>query len=383
MGSFAATCAVSNLPIECGDPVRWLLLNKLNTDEGVVSIGGAWSVRALPLRAEYNDYGSICSWDDPDGHVVNSILDGLKLDLHEQGVGDNTVHDVAVKKDMSFEQLLEAVWEGRVFVKGEDYTAGVPASYTPTIGKIAAIVGESYHVDQLVDTSIRVRAVGYGEELGEARHLIQEAGFAVVETAGSGSSCTRRELRVFTAPGPDHYAENQLERKHLYPVVQMMVREDVWQALLLHKVEHWKRDVMEITHIGIEDFRKGASGIVQALQELNAIDTKTPEQRLEWYEMKNRLRKCIGGNGSGWWRSGGSDHTSHIARMLSVPNAPVERIVNDMAELNLVSRVLHNLRVTPHPGNIHGPQFGDWSEHLAFHTSMCKIAQRVVVEREE
>ena len=113
MGSFDGTCAVSGLPIGAGDKVRWLVLGANPYFEGGCACypHDIWYPRSLPVRAKCNDYGSIEGYD-AGGLAVRSIRDVLARDLVEVGVGDNLCHDVATSRDMSFESLLAAIWEG-------------------------------------------------------------------------------------------------------------------------------------------------------------------------------------------------------------------------------------------------------------------------------
>ncbi len=119
MGSFEYKCAISGLPIGAGDKVRFLLLqsspfsSRGNYADGELS----WYLRSLPVRAVYNDYGTveeICPADLP---ITNNWLEGLKIDLVEKGWGDNTCHDVPTRKGMSFDELREALWEERLEVR--------------------------------------------------------------------------------------------------------------------------------------------------------------------------------------------------------------------------------------------------------------------------
>ena len=107
MGSYDSTCSVSSLPLSGGDPVRWLLLVRS-------PYGRAWEPRTWPIRAHYNSYGSIDTVEE--GSIRDVIFHVLQEDLLEMGVGDNSYHDVAVRKNMDFDDLLMAIHEGRLFV---------------------------------------------------------------------------------------------------------------------------------------------------------------------------------------------------------------------------------------------------------------------------
>lgn len=118
MGSFSYTCAVSGLPIDSGDKVRYLLLTRnplLKNSNAVCYPTSEWFPRVFPLNASYNDYGSVGHIDDTLGKQL--WLDGFQEDLIEKEQGENEYHDVPTSKYMSFEALLNAVGVGRIFVK--------------------------------------------------------------------------------------------------------------------------------------------------------------------------------------------------------------------------------------------------------------------------
>ena len=107
MGSFDYTCCVSGLPISDGTPIRYLLLteNPYNSPaEHTCYIDDRWALRTFPLRAEYDDYGSVQIVQE--GLLRDIWLEGFKRDLVERGTGDNSCHDVPVRKDMTFELEL-------------------------------------------------------------------------------------------------------------------------------------------------------------------------------------------------------------------------------------------------------------------------------------
>ena len=64
MGSFNTTCAVSGLPITCGDKVKYSLLAENPYEDSLVcSSHDMYYPRSHPVSAEYNDYGSIENYD--------------------------------------------------------------------------------------------------------------------------------------------------------------------------------------------------------------------------------------------------------------------------------------------------------------------------------
>src|SRR4051812_23628121 len=104
MGSFSYTCGVSRLPIHAGHKVRYMLLtqNPYN-DSTKCSPNDWWFPRSFPLRAEYNDYGSVENVEEGVGREL--WMEALKIDLVSVGTGDNSIHDVPTSKNMSWDEL--------------------------------------------------------------------------------------------------------------------------------------------------------------------------------------------------------------------------------------------------------------------------------------
>ena len=122
MGSFAYTCSVSGLPIECGDKVRFMLVSsspycKGNEGGIICTSTDRWFPRTFPIKAKYNDYGSVDNVEDGIGRDL--WMEGFQDDLLSVGQGENPYHDPPTSKDMSFDQLLTALVEDRVRVKSD------------------------------------------------------------------------------------------------------------------------------------------------------------------------------------------------------------------------------------------------------------------------
>lgn len=72
--------------------------------------------RTFPVQGTYNDYGRL---DDVKDDVFKRLwVQGLHTDMFELSVGENHWHDIAVTRDMDFDQLWEATWEERLLVPG-------------------------------------------------------------------------------------------------------------------------------------------------------------------------------------------------------------------------------------------------------------------------
>lgn len=265
MGDYSMTCSVSGLPIEGGTPVRCMLLT--GHPYGCDGRNGAWIVRTPPLRALYNSYGSIERVHPVDQPIADLWLRGLREDTIEVGLGDNSVHDVPVKKIMSLEEMLDAVRSGRLRVRQDVKTFWrgpspfrdedgelsfvkrvVQALETVMPGSVSdyAETGK-YVVDEPVPKLVRVRygKYAYGEELvaalGRGLEAIKAGLFVGVIAAGSGRYANVADLLVFPQPnleGHEHGPQWDMNAGHLVDgdkaltVALAMIREDVWQALI-------------------------------------------------------------------------------------------------------------------------------------------------------
>ncbi len=264
MGSYSATCAVSGLAIPGGTRIRVVLLTENPYGEG-------WDLRAPPIRARYNDYGSIEDLRSEDAAIARLWLQALDVDLVEQGVGDNQCHDVATRRGMSFEALCEALQESRVLVRQDvktfwrppnDHDHDSPSlaeiaqrrvkeSWRPTMASVEEVLGAHaglVNIDQPIGNVVRVRKSEFGgaeEVLTDVRERLS-AHFAVVMTAGSGNYGFDAELLVFAAPGPDRsFAgpvwDNKTDDRNL-AVRWAFVREDVWDGFLAEANPSWMGD---------------------------------------------------------------------------------------------------------------------------------------------
>jgi hypothetical protein len=120
MGSWDETCFVSNLPIGCGDKVRYWLITR-NPYAGVSATGGCysndqWFPRSPALQGTYADYGNI-NYTGPQEYM-DFILKQFDDDLIELEEGDNRFHEQATKKGMDFDELQSMMSSSRICVHG-------------------------------------------------------------------------------------------------------------------------------------------------------------------------------------------------------------------------------------------------------------------------
>lgn len=268
MGSFNATCIVSNLPIEAGTPVRFLLLAKsvVNNDAGLVCyVGGRWQVYGVPIRAQYNDYGSV--EDLKDSPTNRMFFEGLRRMSVEKGVGDNQAHDVQVRPDMTQKQWLEALREGRVEVEDnrplrsqpdKDWTPPEPKEGIPTLKRVEKLLtdaghkvtttygGKDFVLDSPVFGYVRIRGTRHKPDPKMLEQAVKSLGghYAAMVTVGTGNYADSAEVLV--APLPDkgvHLHGLGPKEPGFYDprvISQAMVREDVWQILREMEIQSYR-----------------------------------------------------------------------------------------------------------------------------------------------
>ncbi len=293
MGSFSMICSASGLGIDHGTPVRCLLLTQspyVKDDPRK-----AWIIRTPPLRAKYNDYGSIEDVHKDDLTIAQLWLRGLREDVVVKGMGDNCYHDLAVAKDMDFKELLYALRAERVEViqdknfwhrpiRGEavkDWVSPlmerIEKALTDTMADSVSRHGgeKKYVVDEPVPGMGRVRWGRYqhGEEhmaaLKNAQVTLGLAGFATVITAGTGRYADDADVLVFPRPkdpGAEGHVSGPLwdmrkgadadDEKHLR-VGMAMIREDVWQAMIAFPHTRYVSD-RQVEPLAYPHVRKGS-----------------------------------------------------------------------------------------------------------------------------
>ena len=426
MGSFAFTCCVSGLPIESGDPVRYLLLTKqVPSDERALHLDGHWVQRTFPLRGFYNDYGSVDNLQE--GPAQGIWLEGLQKDLVEIGPGDNTCHDVPVRKNMDFEQILTALWKERVQVhdrmsaemlKNLDFlrVSGVTVDRValagllarseevlhpgiPTVNRVREAIldagmplSDGGHIPgylvSLYESNrfVRVRWCSYGEDhaeiLAKVKTLLSDR-FATMITIGTGSYADSAEMTV--APKPlnlkdaySPYFRDQPEiRREDLRVAQAMIREDVWQALCNLNHKSWN-DKIPSDCAGYKSLvREHWEKQLKAKQASSTLPqgelwvlARELDTSLVASILKDKLVYSLG---------------THFGLMLekNLTESELTDFLDTVSETLHVQRMLSLLRYQWHPAGPIGPQFGEWPLHQDFARALGVITERVVKHQED
>jgi len=401
MGSFAMTCAVSDLPIEDGDKVRYLLLSSNPYVEENIKcyVTGLWFPRTYPIQAVYNDYGSIDKVVQP--NLCQGFLDGLKIDMVEKGWGDNSVHDVPTKKDMTFSQMLEAVWEGRISVSGnirEPYISDIldkdcspkAKEGVPNLANIEALIcdngysiydGGSYDNAFMVDEEdyansgrVRVRTAGYSEkvrDLSKIASAAKKAGYAVMLTKGTGNYADAVDLLIRPLPGTKDYHHASRKDDRELQVGQCMIREDVWQVLVSYSKRYLKKFKEEAAKSWESSIPlpPAPDGLMDELEKsepgIRAFLDKMRRDHSEYGQLfsKDAIPFTVGL---------GRAFSEVVKNHENITDEEKEYFIQAAAEMACIQMTLSNIRYMWRPSYSNGPQFGEWDLHAKilkdFHT---------------
>ena len=427
MGSFDFTCSVSGLPIGAGDPVRFLLLTENpyhSPAEHTCYIDGHWIPRAYPIKAKYNDYGSI--EDVQGGPLQETILEGFKRDLIERGTGGNQCHDVPVRADMGLEGFLEALWEGRVLVKRnkdgldpegrakavEDFQArtdhhpGVPTLRSVREALTSAglpVVDGNFAEGFLLDSEdfgfVCIRWGGHTKSRGmlqQAQEVLAPL-YATMITTGTESYHDGAELQTAPKPLLDitevedkslydkepakfryPYAFKRKERDAPLHVAQAMIREDVWQAICSLKIPHWNKEVPG----KCADWRAKARVFYKDLlaYKQRLTGEQTTEDFLESMRWREKAQygifspgECVGSL---------VNLHDHLDLMVAkgITGQELEDFLDLVAEMHFIQFALGTLRYQWNPAASHGPQFGEWALHKQYFKVLSGVTKAKLKE---
>jgi hypothetical protein len=412
MGSFASTCAVSGIPLEVGDPVRWYSLTENPYDDNLVCYShDMWFPRSWPVRAKYNDYGSIEEYDASSPSVFATV-ECLKRDLVEVGMGDNSCHDVPTAKGMSFEATLEAIWEKRIQVSRDTedpVLAKIRASTKaarealklsseeeeprpraipgfPTLRGVEAVLRqagfpvltaegkepEAYMVDEIEYGRCRVRVHGYGEHTEQLQAIlpILQHEYAAVVTVGSRAYANSAEIqlmpKVMKRERDEYFSwgrDDTERRKPLY-VYQGMIHGDVWDELMKMKVS---KDWAEKVKVGFDESRADAQKLWDKACKARKKSHNPIDDLIA--RLDNDHDTYVGAlvaKGVIPFTVGLSDHWNAVVdrhRDEKFTTKQVDEFLDDVAGFSLLHGILPMVRYWWRPSFTCGPQFGEHKKH--------------------
>lgn len=120
MGSFNEICALSNLIIAPGTPVRVLFLTRnpyvvsdMHEDYRGIYHYDQWFARTPPIKGRYGDYGRCDFEEDSISHLIEECF---QKDVVERPFGFNQFHAGDVTKTKDIHHFLNAASQGRLLV---------------------------------------------------------------------------------------------------------------------------------------------------------------------------------------------------------------------------------------------------------------------------
>ena len=419
MGHFSQTCLLSHLPVTGGTPIRVCLLSSSPYYAHPDRHGEAWSFRAIPFRAEYNDYGSIENVHPEDQILVDLALAQFNRDAVEIPQGDNPYHDPPVTRGMPAEGWWEALWEGRLRVwegYGEPRKVKVPKG-TPTWRRVLKTTTRAVEKGKLIPGTI-VNRIAYGivrvtyhgdySKRGEwyaAIRPVLERRYKVTERYENGPE--RHQELLEKCPDKDFavYGDVWFEvapKDGPYPPVNpaRQMRDEA----LLKTLEspHSSRRARKSLCIGWAFIREDAWQATLPLGGPNYTgwgDSPTVESekaKLSAALKKSMARKgpfeTLGRYGTGYlmeiefhslkstppFVEGMAGQVSDLLGRLDAGTATLEqsdRVVQAVAEYAVISSVMSTVCVAPHPTH-GGPQDGAWEAHVAFHNALAPVVAK-------
>lgn len=119
MGSWNATCAISNLHITAGQDVVVLLLGKNHSEKSACYSNMLYEVCPMPFYGKYDDYGGV---EECHGVGLDFVVTAMKSQLYKFGQGANEFHDIEVNRDnFDIVKLFEADHEERLGIDEPRY----------------------------------------------------------------------------------------------------------------------------------------------------------------------------------------------------------------------------------------------------------------------
>lgn len=442
MGSFSMQCTYSGLPITAGNPVRVILLteNPYSEKANFCYSHDAWVPRTFPIQAEYNDYGSI--EEVKEGILKDLLLQGFQYDMLERGVGDNTYHDLATKKDMDFDAFLDALRAGRILVSEhgavavteassksstlkkfaksllrpiqdieneiKETTAKItgipvvkenPVQPTPTMKSVEHLFREAglplsgpkhfiVSDEEGLYGSVRVRYSDYSDKLKNIEEAMKVVAphYAAMVTVGSGHYADDAELLIRGKVGVKDdrglpgFTHKHRERKSNLQVAVAMIREDVWQALVeAHGAPAVKR---------IYGWADPRPYVEKAWAEVAKTAREEEENFFrmsgrEWFGVDSYDKKLSTGNIVGNVLGLGSHWRLMAAKKETMTAEEQKEFIDVVIEQIKVMFMMDMTRYWWRPSHSNGPQSGEWSAHAVINRAVAAISATKFKEIEQ
>jgi hypothetical protein len=234
---------------------------------------------------------------------------------------------------------------------------------------------DGFLVDLYPNQFVRVRWGGESQIFKLSELQAHLGAFATVVTTGSGLYSDSAEMLVAPKPlpGGEHY--NVMFRKEEsrdLRVVQAMIREDVWQALLEMKFQHWSKTIPS----DYPSWRK----LTGEFWEESKIPTGGPPL---WLKNERLSRdNPVASFTKDEFIVGLGTHFE-LALKENPEGEELERFLDSVAEMAFVQFILMQIRHQWRVGTSCGPQWGNWAMHKEYLEKLAVLAQKGLSDSQE
>ena len=259
MGSFDATCVVSDIGISYGDKI--LVVPLVAQPDWDQHGEGNWEIAAVPIEGTYNDYGSIRLDRPEEGEAV---VDLLRPYIVRMDQGENAVHDSPVDPaTLTWEDFENLDHESRTFVVEKASTDAAPTHKdeldahwgTKAVSAILAEAGIETKFPQ-GDDSVWIQPIGLPGTnvmcvelpwpldkqdalIPRIRTALEAKGYSVMLTGAPGRASAKdappqKALMIAPAPGSPasvYFGRPDWDKEHRR-VTRGFIRKDVFDALV-------------------------------------------------------------------------------------------------------------------------------------------------------
>lgn len=391
MGSFDATCAVSNLGITCGDPIFALLIASAQyADEGE----GNWEIISPLLPGTYDDYGNIALDEEP----PDFLMDWLKENLMPLDAGSNSVHEPRFDPaTVTWDEVMDLSHHARLFLKPDTwYEDSCAEHHTPPLLKLLQDAG--YNTEQRFSTpnGIHVFPVLPGGNL----HIIELPFEDREQHAEKIRDLLSEHYSVMIAAAPSSYGEGiivapkpakETQDKTLFlgstkdpgrHVRVIFVRQDLMDFLVPE--DDLLNPLVEEIQTAAENQQKvdGQSDPSKLAEALRASDMD--EKKVE--EMLAALASVQSYKFDRVLALGGEVRQTATSMVLATPADQTEWFIRWVRASKLWIMCRGHLRSGLRPSVIYVGSQGadeDWDEQLGFHLACAKVLRKAIAARDK
>lgn len=391
MGSFDATCVLSDIGISYGDKVYAFILC---SGSGGRTMGGhpSWYPVTYGVQGTYDDYGVVNLDEEYPQHILDTL--GRFVKPFEQG--KNRFHESAVNPNaLTWELIQDIDRQGRLWAQRETYGYKSDTEWKHPIQKICddndikirisplGYPGGSFHYGEIteweIEDQIKIvnKLTALPDFINSPYQMIsiprEGIGYSKDTEPGIDSELWQRGL-LFAPKLKQHSVSSYIGRKPTSKQVRLsvgLVRKDVFDSLMELDAE-----AIEISSLARE--------MVKGME-----NTDVP-RLLDGYLLKSNLRNLkpnasFSERGGLWYGGEGHSMSENIitAMIASTPTETFEQFNGWLQALDMYKKSQYSLRrgLRPTPDYVGSQNASeDWPNQLKFHKKMAEICEAAMSE---